>query len=377
MLYEQCCDALQQRLQYFIKKAAAAHDGASAARQECSNTCDLMGEIYLDSNDIINAKKAFEKSIELLPDSGYSKYMNLGQVYATAGSASLQNSKNAVQMFKRGIEIMRRLKQKLLQQHQQEQHRELTVMIGNGCCSIAELYMTDLCFEPNAEQECSNAMEIAMSEDATQSNMQVLQTLASLRLSQCRPDEARRCMMRVMELYTAAANSSAASGSSASSGASSLEYDFQVSTAKILMELGLFADAEQLLHSIANQYELIADVWYLMGVACQNQHDYSTAVEHYTHAVKLARRQGDDPRYIAEIEQELANANKRLAEQQAANGAGAGASAMLLKQQEEGGEDAEQWEDIGSDDESDDEDELVVPELLNKRNADEMDDIDF
>lgn len=85
--------------------------------------------------------------------------------------------------------------------------------IAEGYCSIAELYMTDLWLvtgywnetkfmwsdEDDAEQNCEQALQCAIKEDGE--NIQVFQTLASLRLSQNRPDDAKKAMEKVMNLY--------------------------------------------------------------------------------------------------------------------------------------------------------------------------------
>ena len=60
-------------------------------------------------------------------------------------------------------------------------------MIADAFCGIAELYMTDLCFESNAESLCEEAVNNALQFNR---NVDVLQTLASLRISQCKKSEA-------------------------------------------------------------------------------------------------------------------------------------------------------------------------------------------
>jgi tetratricopeptide (TPR) repeat protein len=50
--------------------------------------------------------------------------------------------------------------------------------------SKAELYLTDLCYEPNAEQECESSLNAALLLDDPHSSPDALQAMASLRLSQ-------------------------------------------------------------------------------------------------------------------------------------------------------------------------------------------------
>lgn len=65
-------------------------------------------------------------------------------------------------------------------------------------CSVAELYLTDLCFEPNAEQNCESALKLALDLDDPQSSPDALQAMANLRLSQNKGLEA---VTYILEAY--------------------------------------------------------------------------------------------------------------------------------------------------------------------------------
>lgn len=62
-------------------------------------------------------------------------------------------------------------------------------------CSVAELFLTDLCFDENAEQNCETALQAAMQLDDPQSSPDAVQAMANLRLSQNRGFEAVTFMM--------------------------------------------------------------------------------------------------------------------------------------------------------------------------------------
>ena len=49
-------------------------------------------------------------------------------------------------------------------------------------------------FDPAAEKTCERLLDLALGTD--QNNVEALQTLASVRLSQQRPDEAKECLER-------------------------------------------------------------------------------------------------------------------------------------------------------------------------------------
>jgi tetratricopeptide (TPR) repeat protein len=56
--------------------------------------------------------------------------------------------------------------------------------VSKAYCSIAELYLTDLCYESDAEVKCEEAIQSALMYDDPQSSPDALQALANLRLSQ-------------------------------------------------------------------------------------------------------------------------------------------------------------------------------------------------
>jgi hypothetical protein len=69
-------------------------------------------------------------------------------------------------------------------------------------CTIAELYLTDLCYEEDAEQQCEEAIQAAMKIiDPTDGEplADSLQTMASLRLSQRRTKEAATTVLKAYQ----------------------------------------------------------------------------------------------------------------------------------------------------------------------------------
>ena len=61
--------------------------------------------------------------------------------------------------------------------------------VSTACCAAAEIFMTDLCDDEDAEIQCSSWLERAMSTDPT--NPEVFRVLADLRMCQEKPEEAQ------------------------------------------------------------------------------------------------------------------------------------------------------------------------------------------
>ena len=185
-------------------------------------------------------------------------------------------------------------------------------------CSIAELYLTDLCEEPDAESSCETAIESALEIDGVSSagfiaangnhDSQVgpprpdaLQTMANFRLSQSRVPEALEHILKAydrMKVGCEAMSALVGLGNDGSGkeevemetksrelveldAASSLpEYNFRCQTAKIMLECASLLEngshdtknqcaesAIQVLGSLLSENDEVIEVWYLLGCA--------------------------------------------------------------------------------------------------------------
>lgn len=188
-------------------------------------------------------------------------------------------------------------------------------------CSIAELYLTDLCEEPDAESLCEAALKSALAVDekvtsttaaavSTADNNNIgsplpdaLQTMANFRLSQSRVPEALECILKAydrMKVGCEAMSALVGLGKSEDGkagdndvelesksrelvdveAASSLpEYNFRCQTAKIMLECASLLEnngdmvnqcaesAIQVLGSLLAENDEVIEVWYLLGCA--------------------------------------------------------------------------------------------------------------
>jgi hypothetical protein len=188
-------------------------------------------------------------------------------------------------------------------------------------CSIAELYLTDLCEEPDAESLCEEALKLALAADeassagaSTQSGNEddqigspppdALQTMANFRLSQSRAPEAMECILKAYDRMKVGCEAMSAlvglgsdnNGNENGEGegksrelveveaASSLpEYNFRCQTVKIMLECATLLkndssvpeattsqcveSAIQVLGSLLAENDEVIEVWYLLGCA--------------------------------------------------------------------------------------------------------------
>jgi tetratricopeptide (TPR) repeat protein len=73
--------------------------------------------------------------------------------------------------------------------------QELQQQLATACCNAAELFLTDLCYSENAEQQCEQYVMEAL--NIIPDHLDALQTMTSLRLSQKRNTEAISFVERV------------------------------------------------------------------------------------------------------------------------------------------------------------------------------------
>ncbi|KAK3731845.1 hypothetical protein QZH41_020211, partial [Actinostola sp. cb2023] len=140
-----------------------------------SNHLELLetaGAVFLETGEVEKAKNCFQHAIQLCPEKGHAKYMYLGQI--------LQGHE-AVQAFTKGIDIMT----KALNSNPEGAACAGTVTptdISTAYCSLAEIYMTDECFDSEAESKCYQFCEKALEYDP--SNPDAYQAMANCLLSQ-------------------------------------------------------------------------------------------------------------------------------------------------------------------------------------------------
>lgn len=87
--------------------------------------------------------------------------------------AQLFTGEESLQLYTKGIQILTSARHS---ETDEVKAKELSRSLSNAICSVAELYMTDLCDEENAEEECQSCIQRSI--DADKSNPEALQVKA-------------------------------------------------------------------------------------------------------------------------------------------------------------------------------------------------------
>ena len=249
-----------------LEAAMSIYEKILASRPDCVAALDGLGEAALQTGDRERAANALTRSIELSPEDGVDRYMNLGQ---------LCGGPEALGWLERGVAMLR------------AKHAaaaacgevQAALALASALCSVAEVFLTDACDEPDAEARCEAAASEAVAlvqPLSVQSLAEPYVTLASVRLSQERPDEAQSLLQSAVAIFAAAND------------ASPPPFDVRLACAKMLMEVESAADALELLQGLRLEHDDALEVWYLVCCAALQSGEAALARAEATAALAFA-----------------------------------------------------------------------------------------
>lgn len=208
-------------------------------------------------------------------------------------------------------------------------------MITSVYCSLAELYMTDLCETADAEACCEKYVQAALA--TSPHSYEAFQTLANMRLSQDRTEEAAEALAKSIQLWTLIPFESVEYPT----------YEFRLTCARLLVEMGSMELAREILTVLSQEDEEILEVWYLLSLCLFSEQSFLASHEALQNAERLATTGADCP--------ELADA---MAELREALGAVEQIKALPQEEGEEGqnnDEEEEEGEEYYDDEEAESE----------------------
>ncbi|GFO37931.1 upf0661 tpr repeat-containing protein c16d10.01c, partial [Plakobranchus ocellatus] len=155
---------------------------------------ETSASLLLELGNVESAKHCLGRAVEVCPESGFSKYMTLGQ---------LMEGSTAVQCYLKGVDLM-------LSEKEQRQAQEVAAAcsdnrpvndrdISSAYCAIAEIYLTDLCFDETAEAKCKEFVDKAI--DADSENAEAFQLKANFLMSKDEKEEARVCIKKSVNMW--------------------------------------------------------------------------------------------------------------------------------------------------------------------------------
>jgi tetratricopeptide (TPR) repeat protein len=228
--------------------------------------------------DADRARQMLQHAINVCPNEGHVKYLNMAQ---------LVTGREALDCYRRAYEI---LVNELGRARKKKQQKVIRRTIASVRCGAAELFLTDLCDEPEAEQECETNVNDA--NFYCDDSVEVHQLRGSLRLSQQRNEEALESLRRAVELTH------------------SLGEEYQptlnskVELGKLLMQVDA-TDAFRFLLEVLQFDDTNAYVWFLLGESARLRKRYHDAARLLKHSRIRAAAMRDSAEALADIDKAI------------------------------------------------------------------------
>lgn len=224
---------------------------------------NLLGEISLELGDADAARGYFEEAVRRDPQGdaegplggGAEKFLWLAQLCEEGGKESVSWFEKGAQVLEKEIALLNSGAQYGLDADSIAVLRtERKARLANALCGMIEVYMTDLSWEEDAEERCEKLITNAMTvEDET--SPEVLQTLASIRLSQDRKEDAQAALQRSLESWIHLDADSE----------DIPDFAARISLARLLMESELEDTAMDVLERLVLEDDQSVEAWYLGG----------------------------------------------------------------------------------------------------------------
>ncbi|KAK8137712.1 TPR domain-containing protein [Apiospora sp. TS-2023a] len=246
-------------------KGAASGDDSKALSQSQTGSdsalaaLNLLGQINIEIGEFEVARSFFLKAVAIDEDGSRSDETGGGpEKFLCLAQLSEEGGQDSVKWFEKGAAALKNQIQKYedvkkLTDEQEILLDELRQKHAMTLCAVSEIYMTDLSWEADAEARCE-----ALVTEATlvaPDFAETWQTLASVRISQERFDDAKAALNRSLELWK-----------DLPTGDPSVpDFPSRVALARLLMEVGMEQEAIEVLERLVGEDDHSVEVWYLGG----------------------------------------------------------------------------------------------------------------
>jgi tetratricopeptide (TPR) repeat protein len=266
------------------------------------------------------ARDDFERAIELTPAGRHR-----AGLYLYVGQLSLEEE--ALEAYEKGIQELEQAiaagadeTDEVTMGDDEEEttpeslKKDLQQQLVRAHCTLAELYLTDLCFADNAEKECESHVEKAM-QLTPEPLVDALQVMTSLRLSQ-QKDATPFILQAYGQIKTGcealatlvglhvtnkddeAAEETAVELTEVDAVNNLPGFEFRCQTSKLLLECFSLSENEecglaaiQVLGSLLAENDEVVETWYLLGCAFELQNDSDDlAVQYFQQALEMLQK---------------------------------------------------------------------------------------
>ncbi|KAI8959941.1 TPR-like protein [Daldinia sp. FL1419] len=239
--------------------AEKALEQSPAASDDELSALNLLGQINLEAGEFEAARTYFLQAVAIDADGAKDEAIGGGaEKFLCLAQLSEEGGKDSVTWFEKGAAALKKQIQSLEDARRKTDEQtmlldELKKKLAMTLCSVAEVYMTDLSWEEDAEQRCE-----ALVTEATMvapDFAETWQTLANVRISQERFDDAKAALTRSLELWKDLPPQDPAVP----------DFPSRVALARLLMEVEMEQEAIEVLERLVSEDDQSVEVWYLGG----------------------------------------------------------------------------------------------------------------
>lgn len=242
--------------------AEKALRGASPGSDDALCALNFLGQISLELGDFETARAYLLRAVAIDEDGAKDESIGGGpEKFLTLAQLSEDGGKDSVGWFEKGAAALRQQIQAIENTNAKVKPSgeqvtvldELRKKLAMTLCSVAEVYMTDLSWEEDAEQRCES-----LTTEATMvapDFAETWQTLANVRISQTRFDDAKAALNRSLELWKDLPPEHP----------SVPDFPSRVALSRLLMEVEMEQEAIEVLERLVGEDDQSVEVWYLGG----------------------------------------------------------------------------------------------------------------
>ncbi|XWW93053.1 hypothetical protein V2A60_000981 [Cordyceps javanica] len=222
---------------------------------------NLLALLHIEDGEVDEARSFFERAASIDKNGDLDEKVGGGpEKFLFLAELSEEGGQDTVKWFDRGAVALRKQIQTLdaisnKTPEQEDAYKEKQKKLGGVLCAVAEVYMTDLSWEEDAEQRCEALITEAMM--IAPGSSETWQTVANVRISQERNDEARTALKRSLELWQDLAPEDPAVP----------DFPTRIALARLLLETEMMEDALVVLERLVTDDDESIEAWYLGGWA--------------------------------------------------------------------------------------------------------------
>jgi len=298
-----------------VARALELLEQALKAEPENPEVLDALGALLCEEGEPDRARSLLLASAKLRPDAGAEKFLCLAQ---------LSTGAEALEHFGRGAAVLQSELEKTEASASSSSSSSsspskpafspLRAQLAGVHASMAELYMTDLCDEAQAEEACEAALIKGFAVDSK--CFELLSTKATLRKVQGRLDEAREVTLEAAKIIKPSIGQGASSdaeeeaegsdeeegdedeneedGEEAAGKAAPPDEDAVAALCRIMIDLEQSTAARELLVGLLQRDEEDLRAWVLLGYCHIVEKDRETAQDCAKHGFRLCKKHGAD-----------------------------------------------------------------------------------